>query len=102
MFLFYPKDTNLKLLIFLFLSFVVQISHWMTDSRFLPISASDAALRLDLIYRVHGLERAENYFNIMSRKLKTYNVYGALLRSYIRENSVEKAEATMEEKRNLS
>ncbi|KAL5581794.1 hypothetical protein UlMin_014236 [Ulmus minor] len=79
----------------------LEISHWMTDSRFLPISASDAALRLDLIYRVHGLERAENYFNIMSRKLKTYNVYGALLRSYIRENSVEKAEATMEEMRNL-
>lgn len=73
----------------------------MTDSRFLKISPSDAAIRLDLIYKVHGLERAENYFNNMSRKLKTYNVYAALLRSYVKENSVDKAEAIMEEMRNL-
>ncbi|GMN28014.1 hypothetical protein TIFTF001_001887 [Ficus carica] len=79
----------------------VQISLWMTDNRFLRISPSDAAIRLDLIYRVHGLERAENYFNTMSRKLRTYCVYVALLRSYVRENSVEKAEATMQEIRNM-
>ncbi|XP_062107337.1 pentatricopeptide repeat-containing protein At2g20710, mitochondrial-like [Humulus lupulus] len=79
----------------------LEISLWMTDSRFLKISPSDAAVRLELIHKVHGLDRAENYFNNMSRKLKTHHVYAALLRSYVRENSVDKAEALMEEIRNL-
>ena len=79
----------------------IQISLWMTDNRFLKISPSDAAVRLDLIHKVHGLERAENYFNNMSRKIKTYSVYAALLRSYARENFLDKAEATMREMRNL-
>ncbi|EXB79633.1 hypothetical protein L484_011573 [Morus notabilis] len=79
----------------------LEISLWMTDSRFLRISPSDAAIRLDLIYRVHGLERAENYFNSVSRKLRTRSAYVALLRSYVRENSVEKAKASMQEMRNM-
>ncbi|XP_030508521.2 pentatricopeptide repeat-containing protein At2g20710, mitochondrial [Cannabis sativa] len=79
----------------------LEISLWMTDSRFLKISPSDAAVRLELIHKVHGLDRAENYFNNMSRKLKTHHVYAALLRSYVRENSVDKAETIMEEIRNL-
>ncbi|GMN28017.1 hypothetical protein TIFTF001_001885 [Ficus carica] len=79
----------------------LEISLWMTDSRFLNITPGDAAVRLDLIHKVHGLERAENYFNNMSRILKTYNAYGALLRIYVRERCVEKAEATMQEIRNM-
>ena len=73
----------------------------MTESRFLKISPSDAAVRLDLIHKVHGLEQAENYFNNMSRKIKTYKVYAALLKCYVSKNCVHKAEATMQEMRNL-
>lgn len=73
----------------------------MTDSRYFNLSPSDAAVRLELIQRVHGLEKAENYFNNISKKLKTCNAYGALLSSYVRENAVEKAEATMREMRKM-
>lgn len=65
------------------------------------MSPIDAAVRLELIHRVHGIEKAENYFNNISRKLKTYNAYGALLSSYVRENAVHKAEATMKEMRKM-
>lgn len=56
-------------------------------------------MRLDLIRRVHGLEHAEHFFNSISSQLKTSNAYGALLCSYVRERSVEKAEAIMQEMR---
>ena len=61
----------------------------------------DAAIRLELIYIVHGIEKAEDYFNKISNKLRTYNAYGALLHSYVRENSVDKAEAIMQEMRKM-
>ncbi|XP_038888309.1 pentatricopeptide repeat-containing protein At2g20710, mitochondrial-like isoform X2 [Benincasa hispida] len=77
------------------------ISQWITDRRYFSLSPSDAAIRMDLIHRVHGLEHAENYFNSISSQLKTSNVYGALLCSYVREKSVEKAEAIMQEMRKM-
>ena len=73
----------------------------MTDSRYLIISPGDVAVRSDLIHIVHGLEGAKNYFNAMSVKLKTYNVHCSLLRGYVRENSIDKAEAVMQEMRNM-
>ncbi|KAE8645769.1 hypothetical protein Csa_020441 [Cucumis sativus] len=79
----------------------LEISQWMTDRRYLSLSPSDAAVRLDLIHSVHGLEHAENYFNSISIRLKTSNVYGALLGCYVREKSLEKAEAIMQEMRKM-
>lgn len=77
----------------------LEISQWMTDRRYFSLSPSDAAIRLDLIRRVHGLEHAEHYFNSISSRLKNSNAYGALLCSYVQEKSVEKAEAIMQEMR---
>ncbi|KAF3444145.1 hypothetical protein FNV43_RR13835 [Rhamnella rubrinervis] len=79
----------------------LEISHWMTDNRYFDMLPSDAAIRLELIHIVHGIEKAENYFNNISNKLRTYNAYGALLHSYVRENSVDKAEAIMHEMRKM-
>ncbi|KAJ4830367.1 hypothetical protein Tsubulata_037265, partial [Turnera subulata] len=33
----------------------LEVSEWMTDCRDLDLSVSDVAVRLQLIYRVHGL-----------------------------------------------
>ncbi|CAL8136383.1 unnamed protein product [Prunus armeniaca] len=79
----------------------LEISQWMTDRRYFDLSPSDAAARLNLIHRVHGLEDAEKYFNNMSKSLKSVNAYGALLSIYVQENSVEKAEATMQKMKKL-
>ncbi|XP_050207329.1 pentatricopeptide repeat-containing protein At2g20710, mitochondrial-like [Mercurialis annua] len=77
----------------------LEISHWMTDRRYFVLSPSDAAIRLELIDRVYGSRKAEMYFEELSGKLKIYNVYGALLDIYARENSVQKAEAILQEMR---
>ncbi|KAK3227117.1 hypothetical protein Dsin_006979 [Dipteronia sinensis] len=73
----------------------------MTDKQsFLP-SASDAAVRLDLISKVQGIEQAENYFNSIPEKLRALPTYTALLNCYAYVRNVEKAESTMDKIREL-
>ncbi|XP_031283588.1 pentatricopeptide repeat-containing protein At2g20710, mitochondrial-like [Pistacia vera] len=75
----------------------LQISMWMTDKRYLRLTAGDVAIRLDLISKVHGVEQAENYFNNVQKQFRSLPVYSALLNCYANAKSVEKAEATMQE-----
>ncbi|KAH7513117.1 hypothetical protein FEM48_Zijuj12G0162600 [Ziziphus jujuba var. spinosa] len=77
------------------------ISMWMTDKRYYPLSYGHVAIRLDLISKVHGIEQAENYFNSVPRQLKSLEVYGALLNCYARAELVEKAEAVMQQMRDM-
>lgn len=79
----------------------LEISMWMSEKRYFILSIRDIAIRLDLISKVHGIEQAENYFNSVPVKLKTLEVYGALLNCYAHEKSVEKAEAIMQKLRDL-
>uniref|UniRef100_A0A6N2LQN9 Pentatricopeptide repeat-containing protein n=1 Tax=Salix viminalis TaxID=40686 RepID=A0A6N2LQN9_SALVM len=44
----------------------LEVSEWMIGRRFLTFTTEDAAVRLELIHRVRGLEEAENYFNKLS------------------------------------
>ncbi|KAK2647377.1 hypothetical protein Ddye_014866 [Dipteronia dyeriana] len=79
----------------------LQMSMWMTDKQsFLP-SAGDAAVRLDLISKVQGIEQAENYFNSIPEKLRALPSYTALLNCYAYVRDVEKAESTMDKIREL-
>ncbi|OMO51873.1 hypothetical protein CCACVL1_29531 [Corchorus capsularis] len=78
----------------------LEISFWMTDKMDFQLMASDAAIRLDLMMKVHGIEYAENYFNKgVPKQLQRFKVYSALLRCYVHINSVEKAEALMQRMR---
>ncbi|KAJ0028316.1 hypothetical protein Pint_36308 [Pistacia integerrima] len=79
----------------------LEISMWMTDKRYLPPTCADVAIRLDLISKVYGTEKAENYFNNVPETLKGLPVYSALLNCYARVKSVEKAEAIMQKMRDL-
>ncbi|OMO68726.1 hypothetical protein COLO4_29459 [Corchorus olitorius] len=80
----------------------LEISFWMTDKRYFPLTASDVAIRLDLISKVHGIEQAEIFFNnSVPNQLKGFKVYSAFLRCYVRIKSVEKAEALMQRMRDL-
>ncbi|KAJ4837314.1 hypothetical protein Tsubulata_031454 [Turnera subulata] len=74
----------------------LEVSQWMTDRRYLDLSVSDVAVRLQLIYRVHGLSQAENYFDNISEKLKFRGACGSLLSIYAREKAVHEAEALMQ------
>ncbi|KAK6917539.1 Pentatricopeptide repeat [Dillenia turbinata] len=79
----------------------LQISEWMLNRRYIPPSQSDIAVRLNLIFKVHGLKPAEEYFDNVPKVLKGFPVYAALLGCYVDGNSVEKAEAVMEKIRKL-
>ncbi|XP_065873311.1 pentatricopeptide repeat-containing protein At5g14770, mitochondrial-like isoform X2 [Euphorbia lathyris] len=76
-----------------------EITHWVTKRRYFSLTPSGAAVRLGLIHKTHGVEQAETYFNELPNELKSYHVYGALLCCYVKENSVKKAEAIMQEMR---
>ncbi|XP_065855311.1 pentatricopeptide repeat-containing protein At2g20710, mitochondrial-like [Euphorbia lathyris] len=74
----------------------LQISEWMTGQGGFRLSGSDVAVQLDLIVKVHGLEKAEAYFNTISESSRDYQVYGALLNCYAYANQLEKAETIMQ------
>uniref|UniRef100_A0A0A0LV44 Pentacotripeptide-repeat region of PRORP domain-containing protein n=1 Tax=Cucumis sativus TaxID=3659 RepID=A0A0A0LV44_CUCSA len=74
----------------------LEISKWMSDKRYFPLSTADIAIRMNLILRVHGLEQVEDYFDNMPSQLKRYQVHIALLNCYAHEKCVDKANAFMQ------
>ncbi|KAM7261797.1 hypothetical protein ACFE04_020874 [Oxalis oulophora] len=79
----------------------LQVCNWMTSARYFHLTQGDAAVRLDLISKVHGIKHAETYFNNTPIKLKGIEVYGALLNCYAEARSVEKAEEVLQTMRDL-
>ncbi|KAA8519810.1 hypothetical protein F0562_014100 [Nyssa sinensis] len=79
----------------------LEVSQWMTDQRYIPLSTSDIVTRINLISKVHGLEQVENYFNNIPQQLKGSEIYTALLNCYANDRSVEKAEAIMQKLRDM-
>lgn len=79
----------------------LEISLWMTDKRYCPLTSVDSALRLDLISLVHGNEEAEKFFNNIPQKIRGVEVYSTRLNCYARAKSVEKAEAVLQKMRDL-
>lgn len=71
----------------------MQIFEWITDKPCLELSLLDVSLQLELISKVHGLERAEEYFNCLPSTSKNTQVYDALLKCYADAKLLEKAEA---------
>lgn len=82
-------------------SHALEVSEWMSNKRYFELSPGGAAVRLDLISKVRGLEEAEKYFNSLPTTFRDNRVYGALLNCYAHSNSLEKAEATMETMKTL-
>ncbi|KAJ1294956.1 hypothetical protein BS78_01G186100 [Paspalum vaginatum] len=70
----------------------LELSFWMTDRRHLHLSAGDVVYRLELIMKVHGLEKAVEYFGMVPNQLRKPQCYGSLLRCYAEAKGVDKAE----------
>ncbi|KAM1456715.1 hypothetical protein ACFX13_034817 [Malus domestica] len=79
----------------------LEISEWMGDEMNFDLHPGDIAIRLDLISRVHGNERAERYFDCIPNELRVVKVYGSLLLSYVEHRCLEKAEALFEKMKDL-
>ncbi|XP_028808786.1 pentatricopeptide repeat-containing protein At1g02150 [Neltuma alba] len=75
----------------------LEVYEWMNNrgERF-RLSASDAAIQLDLISKVRGVSTAEEYFLKLPDKLKERRTYGALLNAYVRYKMKEKAESLLD------
>nr|XP_025876566.1 pentatricopeptide repeat-containing protein At2g20710, mitochondrial-like isoform X2 [Oryza sativa Japonica Group] len=74
---------------------------WMTERLHLHLSPGDVAYRLELITKVHGLDRAVEYFDSMPDQLKQQQCYGSLLKCYAEAKCVEKAEELFEKMRGM-
>lgn len=90
-----------RLVVFKSFLLLCQVSEWMIDSLYLKLSPADMAIRLDLIYKVHGIDQALIYFNNIPGQMKDVEVYGALLHCYAEEKSLERAEDLMQKIRAL-
>ncbi|KAG9140377.1 hypothetical protein Leryth_019607 [Lithospermum erythrorhizon] len=73
----------------------------MSSKAFFPMTVSDAASRIHLIYKVQGLEQVESFFNNISQHIKRDPVYISLLNCYANERCVEKAEDLMQKIKEL-
>ncbi|KAF7845027.1 pentatricopeptide repeat-containing protein [Senna tora] len=75
----------------------LEVYDWMNNrgERF-RLSASDAAIQLDLVAKVRGVSSAEEYFLRLADKLKDRRTYGALLNAYVRGKKKEKAESLLD------
>ncbi|CAA3025840.1 pentatricopeptide repeat-containing At2g20710, mitochondrial-like [Olea europaea subsp. europaea] len=78
----------------------LEVSQWMTDKRYLSMSSSDAAIRMNLLFNVYGLEQVENYFDTIPAKLKVV-AHVSLLNCYVHAKSVDKAEAILQKARDM-
>lgn len=74
----------------------LQVYEWMNDrtERF-RISTSDTAIQLDLLAKVKGVLKAEEYFFSLPDTLKDKRTYGALLNVYVQSKMRDRAESLM-------
>ncbi|WVZ71457.1 hypothetical protein U9M48_020043 [Paspalum notatum var. saurae] len=69
----------------------LEIMDWMVNARGMNMSRTHHAIRLDLIYKVRGIQAAENYFAGLPGPAKDQRTYGALLNCYCSEKMEDKA-----------
>ncbi|XP_010439439.1 PREDICTED: pentatricopeptide repeat-containing protein At2g20710, mitochondrial-like [Camelina sativa] len=70
----------------------LEVSRWMSDRMFFPLSTADFGTRINLISRVSGLGEAEVFFDNIPKNVKGIAVFSSLLSCYARAKSAEKAE----------
>ncbi|AQK91350.1 Pentatricopeptide repeat-containing protein [Zea mays] len=69
----------------------LELMDWMVNARGMNMSHTNHAIRLELIYKVRGLEAAENYFANLPDPAKNHRTYGSLLSCYCSAKMEEKA-----------
>nr|CAD1828567.1 unnamed protein product [Ananas comosus var. bracteatus] len=69
----------------------LELMDWMVKTRGMNMSYTNHAIRLDLIYKVRGIESAEEYFSALPEAAKNARTYGALLNCYCTAKMEEKA-----------
>ncbi|PON31430.1 Pentatricopeptide repeat [Parasponia andersonii] len=70
----------------------LEVSEWMVTHDEFELSASDYAIRINLMTKVFGIDAAERYFEGLPLPAKTSETYTSLLHSYAGAKLTEKAE----------
>ncbi|KAK9747607.1 hypothetical protein RND81_02G002900 [Saponaria officinalis] len=71
----------------------LEILDWLEKGRY-DYSSMDYALRIDILYKLKGLDEAEKYFDNIPSDMQNHSTYGALLHCYCTELATDKALAT--------
>uniref|UniRef100_A0A0D9Y791 Pentacotripeptide-repeat region of PRORP domain-containing protein n=1 Tax=Oryza glumipatula TaxID=40148 RepID=A0A0D9Y791_9ORYZ len=69
----------------------LELMEWMVNTKGMNMSYTNHAIRLDLIYKVRGIEAAEQYFAGLPDPGKNHKTYGALLNCYCSAKMEDKA-----------
>ncbi|XP_020100542.1 pentatricopeptide repeat-containing protein At1g80270, mitochondrial-like isoform X3 [Ananas comosus] len=80
----------------------LQFVEWLETTKRLNFVDHDYAYHLDLIAKVHGVEKAERYIRRIPESFKTEAIYEALLTNYVSTNNIKKAEEVFNKIRDLS
>ncbi|CAH9108602.1 unnamed protein product [Cuscuta epithymum] len=76
----------------------LQVYEWMKDRKdTYRVNKKGATVYLNLIYQVHGISNAEDYFMKLPEHVKDNLVYASLLNAYAQSEMREKAEALFDE-----
>uniref|UniRef100_A0A7N0SYC3 Pentatricopeptide repeat-containing protein n=1 Tax=Kalanchoe fedtschenkoi TaxID=63787 RepID=A0A7N0SYC3_KALFE len=73
----------------------LEICEWMQQQDDIQLAPGDYALQVDLIAKLHGLARAQKFFDELPANLKGQHTYSALLHTYVQHKETAKAEALM-------
>ncbi|XP_057466867.1 pentatricopeptide repeat-containing protein At1g80270, mitochondrial-like [Actinidia eriantha] len=77
------------------------LSEWLESTKRLDFVERDYASRIDLIAKVHGLHKAENYIEKIPETFRGEIVYRTLLANCVAANNVKKAEEVFNKMRDL-
>ncbi|KAL0359628.1 UNVERIFIED_CONTAM: Pentatricopeptide repeat-containing protein, mitochondrial [Sesamum angustifolium] len=70
----------------------LQLSEWVESTKHLEFNEKNYASRLDLIAKVHGISRAEQYLKQIPKSFRGEIVYRTLLANYVSCTNVKKSE----------
>ncbi|XP_065876408.1 pentatricopeptide repeat-containing protein At2g20710, mitochondrial-like [Euphorbia lathyris] len=79
----------------------LQVSDWVTGQRGFHLSRTDIKIRMHLISKLHGLGKAEEYFNSIAKSYPGIKTDNALLHFYAKTKEMEKAEALFQNMKDL-
>lgn len=79
----------------------LQVSEWMNKNGLCIFLATEHAVHLDLIGKVHGFVSAETYFNSLKDQDRNEKTYGALLNCYVRQRQIDKSLSHLQKMKEL-
>ncbi|XP_059282103.1 pentatricopeptide repeat-containing protein At1g80270, mitochondrial-like [Lycium ferocissimum] len=79
----------------------LQLSEWLESKKQLPFTDRDYASRVDLIAKVRGLKKAEDYIGMIPKSFRGEVIYRTLLANCVAESDMKKSEQIFNKMKDL-